>query len=160
MTAVQPDTVHALTDAIFLFGRTLRAALSHSEVDLLPNALAGVLFLLARTGQCRPSELAAEMHVGQSSLSRQIGELVDRGLVDKHPDPDDKRAHLVTCSSAGLDILGAIRDRRTERLAAQLGDWNGKQLEDALDVLDRLNNALGPIVAAGVGTTNAQRICS
>lgn len=161
MTAVRAGTVHALADAIFLFGRTLRAALTGSEPDLLPNALAAVLFLLARTGQCRPSELAAEMHVGQSSLSRHIGELVDRGFVDRHPDPDDKRAHFVSCSSAGLDMLAAIRARRTERLAAQLGDWSEAQVADALDVLDRLDAALRPIAATDAATTiDVQRTCS
>ncbi|TCN58144.1 DNA-binding MarR family transcriptional regulator [Rhodococcus sp. SMB37] len=161
MTAVQPDTVHALADSIFLFGRTLRAALTRSEPDLLPNALAGVLFLLARTGQCRPSVLAAEMHLGQSSLSRHIGELVDRGFIRRDPDPDDKRAHLVTCSPEGLDMLAAIRARRTERLAAQLDDWSEAQVADALDVVARLDAALSPIAAADAATTtDLQRTCS
>ncbi|HET8992624.1 MAG TPA: MarR family winged helix-turn-helix transcriptional regulator [Rhodococcus sp. (in: high G+C Gram-positive bacteria)] len=161
MTAVQPDTVHALADSIFLFGRTLRAALTRSEPDLLPNALAGVLFLLARTGQCRPSALAAEMHVGQSSLSRHIGELVDRGFIDRHSDPDDKRAHLVSCSPEGLDMLAAIRARRTERLATQLDDWSEAQVADALEVIARLDAALSPIAANDAATTtNVQRNCS
>ncbi len=59
MAVPPPDTASALMDVIFVLGRTLRTTLSHMDDDLLPAALAGVLFLLWRTGECRPSELAA-----------------------------------------------------------------------------------------------------
>ncbi|MFD0454409.1 hypothetical protein ACFQZK_30035 [Rhodococcus aetherivorans] len=52
--AVQPDTAHALVDAIFLFGRTLRTTLANSTGDPLPNALTGVLFVLWRMGSAAP----------------------------------------------------------------------------------------------------------
>lgn len=152
--SVRTETAHELVDAIFLFGRTLRSALAHNETGVLPNALVGVLFLLARAGECRPSELAAEMCVSQSSLSRQIGELVDRGFVDRHPDPCDKRAHFVSCTAKGLEVLESVRERRTERLSAELTDWDQEQIAEALDVLRRLNASLIPIA-----TVTAQRTC-
>lgn len=153
MTAVQTDTAQALADAIFLFGRTLRAALIHHDSDLVPNALAGVLFVLARLGECRPSELACELHVSQSSLSRSISDLVDRGLVEKHPDPDDRRAHRISCSPAGLDALAQIGRRRTELLTEQLVDWDERDVARALDVIDRLTTTLAPIAAVDVKRT-------
>ena len=55
--AVQPDTASALVDVIFMLGRTIRTTMSHMEDEILPTALIGVLFLLRRTGECRPSEL-------------------------------------------------------------------------------------------------------
>ncbi|MEE2032425.1 MarR family winged helix-turn-helix transcriptional regulator [Rhodococcus chondri] len=146
--AVQPDTARELVDAIFLFARTLRTTLVHHDSDLLPSALTGVLFLLARTGECRPSELAAEICVSQSALSRQIGELVDRGFVDRHPDPNDKRAHLVSCSPDGREILRTIQERRTERLTAELTDWDQQQVVEALAVVGRLNSTLAPIAGS------------
>lgn len=148
------ETTHELVDAIFLLGRTMRSALANNETDVLPNALVGVLFLLARAGECRPSELAAEIFISQSSLSRQIGELVDRGLVVRHPDPGDKRAHLVSCTADGLEVLESVRARRTERLSAELTDWDQQQIADALDVLRRINTSLIPIA-----TATAQRTC-
>ena len=146
--SVRTETAHELVDAIFLLGRTIRSAIAHSETEVLPNALTGVLILLARAGECRPSELAAEMCVSQSSLSRQIGELVERGLVERHPDPGDKRAHIVRCTAEGLDVLEAVRGRRTERLSAELGDWDQQQAVDAIEVLRRLDASLLPIATA------------
>ena len=137
---------HDLADAIFLFGRTLRGALVHHDTDVLPSALIAVLFVLARMGECRPSELAIEMCVSQSSLSRQIAELVERGLVDRHPDPDDRRAHRVTCSAAGIEILALVGKRRTERLSAELADWDEEEITGAIATLERLTASLSPLV--------------
>lgn len=139
------STAPELADTIFLFGRTLRSAVVHHDTDILPSALTGVLFLLARTGECRPSELATEIGVSQSSLSRQIGELVERGLIDRHPDPDDRRAHRVSCSAAGVEVLDLVRKRRTERLSAALAGWDEEHIITAIGVLDRLNASLAPI---------------
>lgn len=138
-------TARDLADTIFMFGRTLRSAIVHHDTDILPSALTGVLFVLARAGECRASELAAEIGVSQSSLSRQIGELVDKGLVDRHPDPDDRRAHRVSCSASGHEVLALVGKRRTERLSAALAEWDDDQIVTALDVLDRLDSALASI---------------
>ncbi|EME66031.1 MarR family winged helix-turn-helix transcriptional regulator [Rhodococcus sp. GXMU-t2271] len=140
--AVQPDTAHALVDAIFLFGRTLRTTLANSTGDALPTALTGVLFVLWRMGECRPSELAAELCMSQSALSRQLGELVERGMVDRHRDPDDRRAHRVSVSETGHKVLREIRDRRASRLHELLGGWDQAQAESALGALAHLNDTL------------------
>lgn len=153
--SVRTETAHELVDTIFLLGRTMRSAIAHSETEVLPNALVGVLILLARAGECRPSELAADMCVSQSSLSRQVRELVERGLVERHPDPDDKRAHIVRCTPAGMEVLEAVRERRTERLTAQLTDWDQQQATDAIEVLHRLNASLLPIATATARRTTS-----
>ncbi|MEU5840514.1 MarR family transcriptional regulator [Rhodococcus sp. NPDC047139] len=137
---------HELADAIFLLGRTLRGALVHHDTDVLPSALVAILLMLARMGECRPSELAVELCVSQSSLSRQIAELVERGLVDRHPDPDDRRAHRVSCSESGLEILDLVRKRRTERLSAELADWDETEIASAITTLERLTASLAPLV--------------
>lgn len=151
--AVPPDTAGALVDVIFMLGRTVRTALSQMEDELLPSALVGVLFLLWRTGECRPSELAAEMCVSQSALSRQIGELVERGYIDRHSDPDDKRAHRIRVSDTGVELLRRVRDRRAARLREALSDWNEAELDSALLVLGRLNDTLAPVLTDNVRRT-------
>lgn len=154
MPQVDTDIAHELVDAIFVFGRTLRAVMTHSEPDQLPSALAGVLFLLSRRGECRPSELAAEMYVSQSALSRSLGELVELGFIDRKPDPDDRRAHRISCSPTGIEALRQLRERRIERMSAELVDWNDEQLAHALDVVDRLNVTMAPLAQSACADTH------
>lgn len=48
--SVQPETAQALVDTIFMFGRSLRAAVTTGADSLLPPALVSVLFMLAARG--------------------------------------------------------------------------------------------------------------
>ena len=107
MSVTRP-TSEDLVDEIFLFGRALRDALNAGESGSLPPALNGVLFVLAGHGECRQNELASELYVSQSSLSRQIAELVDLGLVERRPDPSDGRAFRIDVSEQGCSYIREI----------------------------------------------------
>ena len=94
--AVRTTTAEALVEEVFLFGRALkRAVTTGDEASPLPQALTGVLAILATEGECRQTDLANRLCVSQSALSRQIADLVELGFIDRTPDPDDKRASRV-----------------------------------------------------------------
>lgn len=135
---VSPDTAETLVDEVFLFGRALRAAIVHGHDEPLPLALTGLLTVLAARGECRQSELATELCLSQSSLSRQIADLVDAGYVSRHTDPDDKRASRVQVSDDGAALLANTRERRVARLQKMLGDWSENEALAALDSIRHL----------------------
>lgn len=138
--AVQADTAQALVDAVFALGRSLRAVVSASGETPIPPALTSVLFVLAARGECRQNELAADLCVSQSSLSRQISELVDVGYVLRTVDPDDKRASRIQVSPSGAEILRETTERRAERLRGMLADWSQDQALSAVTSLTQLND--------------------
>lgn len=138
--SVQPDTTQALVDAVFLLGRSLRGVLAHDAGAVLPPALIGVLYILASKGECRQNELASEMFVSQSSLSRQIAELVEGGYVVRETDPEDRRASRVRVSPAGSEVLTATKERRAARLREMLEDWSQDEATTAVDSVNRLND--------------------
>lgn len=137
--AVQTTTAEALVEEVFLFGRALKLAVSAGDEDSpLPQALTGVLAILATEGECRQTDLASRLCVSQSALSRQIAELVELGYIDRTPDPDDKRASRVCVSAEGHRRLGVIWDRRAKRLSEMLSEWNETEARSALDSIRRL----------------------
>lgn len=137
--SVQPDTTQALVDAVFMLGRSLRSLLAHDEGAVLPSALIGVLVVLTRRGECRQNELASELFVSQSSLSRQVSELVEGGYVIRETDPDDRRASRVRVSPTGADVLCATKERRAARLREMLEGWSQDDAKVAVDAVNRLN---------------------
>ncbi|NLE79549.1 MAG: MarR family transcriptional regulator [Rhodococcus sp.] len=137
--SVQPDTTQALVDAVFMLGRSLRSLLVHEGGAVLPSALIGVLVVLARRGECRQNELASELFVSQSSLSRQISELVEGGYVIRETDPEDRRASRVQVSSAGTEVLRVTKERRAARLREMLEGWSQDDAKAAVDAVNRLN---------------------
>ncbi|MDJ0394367.1 MarR family winged helix-turn-helix transcriptional regulator [Rhodococcus sp. G-MC3] len=140
--AVHTTTAESLVEEVFLFGRALRRAVitTDDEDSPLPQALTGVLAILATEGECRQTDLANRLCVSQSALSRQIADLVDLGYIDRTPDPDDKRASRVCVSATGQHKLAIIWDYRAQRLREMLSDWSETEARTALDSIRKLNN--------------------
>lgn len=139
--SIQADTAQSLVDAVFELGRALRTLVANDSETLLPQALTSVLFVLAGRGQCRQNELATELFVTQSSLSRQISCLVGAGYVTRDPDPDDGRAFLVSVSPTGAKMLRQTTQQRAARLRNLLQDWNQSDALAALASLGHLNES-------------------
>ncbi len=138
--AVRTTTAEALVEEVFLFGRALkRAVTTGDEASPLPQALTGVLAILATEGECRQTDLANRLCVSQSALSRQIAYLVEIGLIDRTPDPDDKRASRVRVSAEGQQKLAVIWDHRARRLREMLSKWSETDAVAALESIRRFN---------------------
>ncbi|MFZ2174934.1 MAG: MarR family winged helix-turn-helix transcriptional regulator [Rhodococcus sp. (in: high G+C Gram-positive bacteria)] len=140
--AVTLGTTEALIEEVFLFGRVLRDTLASEPGDTLPPALRGVLLVLMAKGECRQNELAANLCVSQSSLSRQINDLVEIGFVTRHPDPADGRAFRIQVSEEGEAYVKYVRAQRAARMQKMLIGWNETQAATALDSIRHLKNTL------------------
>ena len=55
----------------------------------------------------RMQDLAARTVLSRSRVSRLVDELVDRGLVERQPDPTDRRASFAHLTAAGWEALRA-----------------------------------------------------
>lgn len=147
--SVQADTAQSLIDSVFAIGRSLRALVATGAESPLPPALTSVLFVLAARGECRQNVLAAELCVSQSSLSRQISELVDGGYVTRTADPDDKRAFRIRVSPYGTEILRETTERRSERLRGMLEGWSQEEASSAVASLTHLNETFTAYLQKG-----------
>ncbi len=60
----------------------------------------------------RVTELAERLGVTQQAASKQVADLAGRGLVDREPDPEDRRATRVSLSRRGQSAVDAARRTR------------------------------------------------
>lgn len=64
----------------------------------------GVLYALSTAGDgLRVTELIGDALLTQAGVSRLVDRLEQRGLVERHPDPDDARASRVVLTAAGRE---------------------------------------------------------
>ena len=108
----------------------------HPELD---GAGYGLLALLADSGPLRASDLVARIGLDKSTVSRQVANLVDLGLVDRSADPVDGRAQVLTPSAEGSARLTRIRDARRARWEEDLSDWPAEDVARLGELLSRLN---------------------
>ena len=101
-----------------------------------------VLTHLADHGPLRASAIVGHCAMDKASGSRQVQHLLDLGLVDRTPDPEDGRATLLSVSEDGRRRLRDVADHRRQLLDQRLGDWDDQELADFAAVLARYNATL------------------
>jgi DNA-binding MarR family transcriptional regulator len=118
--------------------RRLRQEKSDQE---LTDAQFSVLSLLDREGPLSPRELAEHERVQPPSMTRTLAALLERGLIDRAENPDDRRQAIVRLTEPGGLAVKETRRRRdawlTKQLAA-LGAGDQEVLRKAAEVLRRI----------------------
>lgn len=99
--------------------RGLTEGLGEGVDELTYTVLSG----LARTGPCSAAELAPEVGLDRSGVTRRASRLEDAGLVRREPDPADRRAALLILTEQGEAVVAESRRRLAGRIEAALGSW-------------------------------------
>lgn len=143
---VESDVLDGIERELAVLARHLRSRRSivvgagqDDRVDRLDHV---VLRRLEAAGPLRTGELAADVELDASTMSRRAAALVDVGLVDRHPDPDDGRACRLRVSERGTAFLEESRHRRRDLLADLLLGWSARDRRELLRLLARFNSGV------------------
>ncbi len=117
-----PDSLGEQFGAV---ARRLRAAsmASLSAWDVTPSQMRAIRILTGHEGGVRSSELAHHLHIAPRSATEVIDALETKGLVQRSPDPTDRRATLVSLTTRGAELMNSVRRARgleSERLFERL----------------------------------------
>jgi DNA-binding MarR family transcriptional regulator len=118
---------------------------SSGEVELDRSAY-GILCRLVDEGPQRLGSLAQAFGLDPSTITRQVQALEHAGLVERRPDPSDRRASLLDLSAQGRQVLVATRERRRAWLTAALGDWDDHDHEEFGRLLEKFNLSIDKVV--------------
>lgn len=107
-----------------------------------PLSHGAVLGRLDREGARSVSDLAAAERVRPQSMAQTVGDLEADELVERRPDPADRRRVLVELTRTGREVLAADRRHREGWLARGIADDLDREeqrvLRDAVELLRRL----------------------
>lgn len=120
-------------------GRRMRQRLPGEELDF---AVIVLMKALLHSGPLRLSSLATRLEVDASTVSRQVRQLEDRGLVERTSDPADGRASRIALSDEGRRRLESGGQRRRALVARLMESWPADDREQLRVLLNRLNNDL------------------
>lgn len=128
----------ALVDQFPHLARSKRALMgSH------PGAATAALAAVVAVGPARVSEVAEQMGLDLSTVSRQVAHLRRDGLVEATPDASDGRSQRLSATDAGLAVLRAERRRLVDAVSTRLTAWDDTDLAALTSLLDRLAEDLG-----------------
>ncbi|GAB3232834.1 hypothetical protein GCM10027447_28840 [Glycomyces halotolerans] len=131
--------------ALFRVARAHRAAATRllREIGLYPGQEI-MLGHLADHGRTRQSRLVIELSIDPSTVTKMLQRLEKQHLVERRPDPTDRRVTVVDITETGRDLLAQIEERwrrLDEITCAGFSDDEREQLER---VLERLESNLRP----------------
>jgi len=110
----------------------------------------GYVFQHLMADGIRVTELAERLGVTQQAASKQVADLVARGLVEREADPDDRRASRVTLSRRGqaaVDAARAARRAMNEEVDELLGPRRAAALRRHLQAVADATGALDHMAA-------------
>ncbi len=128
--------------------RIARALDRQSRGHALTRTQASVLGTAARLGPIRISELAEIEGINPTMLSRIVAKLEDEGLLQRHADPDDRRAALVEPTAEGRALQERLRDERTRLLAEHLAALPQEHAAELLAALPSIEALAAALVSA------------
>jgi DNA-binding MarR family transcriptional regulator len=101
-----------------------------------------VLHETRRLGTVRPSDLAAQMRLDLSTISRHLRSLEQQGMVQRTADPDDARAQRIKITARGSGLLKRVMDHRAATIRDAIAHWPEKDRGSLRELLRRLADDL------------------
>lgn len=129
---------HDLRVAVLRLARRIRSNRVDTSLSLSQLSALAVLDVY---GPMSAGDLAALESVQPPTLTKVLALLVDRGLITRDADPDDKRAVRLAVTPAGHEVVEAEKQARDVWMSDVLDGLDSADralLEQAVPVLDRL----------------------
>jgi DNA-binding MarR family transcriptional regulator len=138
----ETDIAPLAADLRIAVGQLIRRL--RTERNLFPLNQATVLGRLDREGPCSVADLAAGERVRAQSMAQTVGDLEAQGMLDRNPDPNDRRRALVSLTAAGRSRIEedrAAREGWLVKALEELPEADRETIERAVGILSRLADA-------------------
>ena len=86
----------------------------------------------------RVNELAREVVLSPTAMSRFVDRAVAAGVVAREPDPDDRRAQRIELTDEGRRAVERIRDAGARGMQVALADWSPEELRRLATLFHRM----------------------
>ena len=124
--------------------RSNAAELSRAVHPDLDGSAYTLLSYLVQSDGLRAGDLAALFSVDKGAISRQVTRLERAGLVERRPDPDDRRAQVLVTTPEGRRRHAAALELRRARFRDRLSSWPEQDVATLARLLGRLNTTFEP----------------
>jgi DNA-binding MarR family transcriptional regulator len=139
------DLLGSLEQEVGVMVRRIRRVIREQARAVHPELQSSSYLMLSwldQQGPQRASAMVEAFCIDKGAISRQIQHLVDLGLVDRSPDPEDGRATLVSATPEARSRMAAVAAERRRWLDGRLRDWSDEELSDVVSLLGRYNATL------------------
>lgn len=114
-----------------------------------------VLAMLSKCGPVRASDLAKELFLDLSTVSRHVQHLERDGLIERAPDPHDRRATTLHLTGLGEKHIDDFWQRRIDAMRDGLDHWDPADMRTLMSLMHRYVEDYTGILGKGPGADNS-----
>jgi len=125
--------------------RRIRRGLSERATSVDPGLTASsypLLVALVDLGPHRAADLVDVFALDKGAVSRAVHQLLELGLIERVPDPQDGRASILSATPKAVERIAATKESRHQELGARLADWEDQAIIELGRGLARFNAAV------------------
>ncbi len=137
------NDVQQMVQALF----TLTGGLERARKRIPAASTLSVLQMIAAREKIHPSEIALELGVHQSTVTRQIRSLEDAGQVTVLADPNDGRSCTVELTEAGRQEVQRLTQVGLDRFALFVADWDPEEVRALTRLLVKLEQSKADVAS-------------
>jgi DNA-binding MarR family transcriptional regulator len=108
----------------------------HPDMSLMAHTF---LLLVETTPDIRASDLAERLGLDKSTVSRQLDQLANDGLLDRVGGRPGRRGDPLSLTAAGRKVMAADADRVRARVTSWLSEWANDDITAFTGSLARFN---------------------
>lgn len=141
-TQLTPDQCAAqVMEVVPKVMRFMRAEARRQQQPFLSLSQLRVLAFLERCPEASLSEVADYLDVSRSTMSAMIERLVQRSLVDRMEDPQERRRVILTLTTTGAEYLHQVCEVIRSQVAGVLANLSDTQLHQVMEGIALLGEA-------------------
>ncbi len=110
-----------------------------------------VLLALSREGSLSVGQLARSARVEQPTATALVQRMEAAGLLERGPDPDDRRSTRVRLGARGQQVVEQALELRRQAVAAATADLTAEEVAQLDGLLRRVRAALDRTLSDGAG---------
>ena len=140
MTKITGQEVNELISHLSQVMRLLFLGEKVTEMGIGPGSgRLRVLANLGRLGSPRIGELAAALGITVPSLTSMVERLEDEGMIERHIDPDDRRAVRLNLSASGRRRIKAFYDERRKKWSSLIAHLTPAERQRLIKAFEELH---------------------
>ncbi|MFW0787895.1 MarR family transcriptional regulator [Gordonia sp. CPCC 206044] len=138
-TTASPSCAAAVHRDLIRIGRAVR---SRAGAGQLSAGQMSALWTIAQNAPIRATELADREGVTAPTMSRLVGALENRGLVERTTDPHDGRVSLFALTTPGMDYIQGASSRKSELFEEALASLDESERDTIARAMQRLADTM------------------
>lgn len=128
-----------VSDKLFeLYHRVHRLVNESMTEEGVSLARSKFLFFLSKLGPCRSTDIACALNFAPRTVTEAIDGLERDRLVMRKPDPEDRRAKIVSITETGRIVLEAAEHPRKQLIEEIFSALDDEQLDQLYDIVSKL----------------------